>query len=253
MALAQQSTDTVPGPIMINVQAKLADIDPSGSIYIVTPTNQLYKYSKKGALLSTLNYNYNGSISHIDVSNPMEIYVFYRELNKIVFLDNNLAYRGELDLASIGCQQAVAIARSYDNGIWAFDISDFQLKKFAKDGSNPQLSGNMKQFVQGEISSTVYICENGKNTVMSDSISGIHFFDLNATYIRTVFKHPTGPVKCNNSMCFFPLSNQSDFCVADNTPNLSKPITHIAPINQRFLVITPTHRITVSNNITYIY
>ena len=92
----------------------------------MSPTNQLYKYNYSGKVLATLNYNYNGNISSIDVSNPMEIYVFYKEINRVLLLDNNLAYRGELDLTKLNITQAAAIARSFDNGIWVFDLGDLQ-------------------------------------------------------------------------------------------------------------------------------
>jgi hypothetical protein len=130
------------------VNAKFIQADELGNLYIVSPSNQLYKYNTLGKVLATLNYNYNGNISSIDASNPMEIYVFYKEINRVLFLDNNLAYRGELDLTKQNITQASAIARSYDNGIWVFDMGDLQLKKMSKDGNITQSSGNIRQIIK---------------------------------------------------------------------------------------------------------
>jgi hypothetical protein len=66
-------------------EAKEIQTDRMGNLFVISKTNQLYKYNSTGKLLSTLNYNYSGNITSLDVSNPLEIYVFYKELNTIVF------------------------------------------------------------------------------------------------------------------------------------------------------------------------
>ena len=165
---------------------KKIESDRLGSWYLVSPSNQLYKYSSDGKLLSTLNYNYQGNIDQLDVTNPLEIYVFYRELNKLVFLDNTLSFRGEMALSDAGISQASSIARSYDNGIWVFDMSDLQLKKIDKDGKLLQSSGNIKQYLSKEPVFPIQIIDNGTNVFVNDPINGVLVFDLFGTYIKTV-------------------------------------------------------------------
>ena len=115
---------------------------PSGSfitsdnlenLYVATPTNDIIKYDKNGIKLATANFKVLGNISSIDASNPFEIYVFYRDQNRIIFLDNLLNLRGECDMESIGVSQIAFVARSFDNQIWLFDAADQKLKKYAKD------------------------------------------------------------------------------------------------------------------------
>src|SRR5690606_30517568 len=71
-------------------KGKLIEIDPLGNLYITTATNDIIKYDSKGKLLATVNYKVLGNISWIDASNPFEIYVFYRDQNKLIILDNLL-------------------------------------------------------------------------------------------------------------------------------------------------------------------
>ncbi len=171
------------------VNAKFIQADDIGNIYIVSPTNQLYKYNYSGKVLATLNYNYNGNISSLDVSNPMEIYVFYKEINRVLLLDNNLAYRGELDLTKLNITQAAAIARSFDNGIWVFDLGDLQLKKLTKDGMLNQSSGNIKQFTQTDFIPSVLMDNTNQIMLCNDSVCLI--FDVFAAYFKTIkFKNP---------------------------------------------------------------
>jgi hypothetical protein len=169
----------------IKVNAKIMETDRLGNVYLVSLTNQLYKYNSEGKLLSTLNYKYIGNITHVDASNPMEIYVFYQELNKIIYLDNNLAYRGETDLANLGVGQASAIGRAFDNGIWVFDVADMQLKKMDKKGENMQTSGNVKQYTDQSLQ-PVYIFDNNDKVYVDDPNAGVMVFDVFATYIKTI-------------------------------------------------------------------
>ncbi len=170
----------------INVDAKEIQTDRMGNLYIISKTNQLYKYSSSGKLLSTLNYNYSGNITSLDVSNTLEIYVFYRELNSIVFLDNNLAFRGDINLSNFGIGQASSIARSYDNGIWVFDVVDLQVKKLGKDGVISLQSNNVRQFTQAKSIMPTFMFDNNDRLYVNDSTLGILVFDVFTNYIKTI-------------------------------------------------------------------
>jgi hypothetical protein len=170
----------------IKVQVKDMETDHLGNVYAVNSSNQLYKYDANGKLLSTLNYAYIGNITHLDCSNPLEIYLFYKELNAVVFLDNNLAYRGRMNLSDFGIVQAGAIARTFDNGVWVFDIGDLQLKKMDRDGTLAQQSGNALQFSSGSNLAPDYMVDNGKRVFVNDSANGILVFDVFANYLKTI-------------------------------------------------------------------
>ncbi len=173
----------------ISIDAKDIQTDRIGNLYIITKSNQLYKYDSKGNLLGTLNYKYLGNINFIDASNPFELYVFYKELNEILFLDNNLAYRGEILLNDYGISQSSAIARSFDNGIWVFDNGDLQLKRMSKNGAALQMSGNIKQFVNGNLQPN-FIYDNNDQVFVNDSNVGILVFNVFANFIKTIpIKH----------------------------------------------------------------
>ncbi len=169
----------------IPIEAKDLQTDRLGNLYIVSKTNQLYKYDPTGKLLSTLNYKYLGNITYVDATNPMEIYVFYKELNLVVFLDNNLAYRGEMKLADVGIGQAAAICRSFDNGIWVFDLGDLQLKKMDKKGENLQTTGNMRQYVS-QPGTILSLYDNNDKVFVNDSANGILMFNIFGTYSKTL-------------------------------------------------------------------
>lgn len=182
--LSGQVLDSTKLKSSFKLNAKYIQADELGNIYAVSPTNQLYKYDQSGKILATLNYNYSGNITSIDASNPMELYVFYKEINRVIFLDNNLAYRGEIDLSKSNIIQASSVARSYDNGLWVFDLGDLQLKKLDKEGKQYQSSGNIKQFCNFNFVPG-YLADNGKQVILSND-SVILFFDVFASYARTL-------------------------------------------------------------------
>lgn len=165
---------------------KNMETDPLGNVYVVTGTNQLYKYNPDGKLLSTLNYAYLGNITHLDCSNPLEIYLFYKELNAVVFLDNNLAYRGRLNFNDYGITQALAAARSFDNEVWVFDAGDLQLKKISKSGVLSQQSGNVLQFAGSAYVSPTGIVDNGNRVMVNDSLNGVLVFDVFGNYLKSL-------------------------------------------------------------------
>jgi hypothetical protein len=188
------------------VNAKYIQADELGNLYVVSPSNQLYKYNTSGKVLATLNYNYNGNISSIDASNPMEIYVFYKEINRVLFLDNNLAYRGELDLTKQNITQASAIARSYDNGIWIFDLGDLQLKKMSKDGTVTQSSGNIRQIIKTDFIPTTLL-ENTKQVMIANDSTAL-LFDVFASYVKTYKFSKTASFQLNSNYVLQTLDKQ---------------------------------------------
>jgi hypothetical protein len=177
---------------VLPIQSKSMQADRMGNFYVVTPNNQLFKYNAKFERIATLNYVFSGSIDAVDVSNPLEIYLFYKELNQVIVLDNNLAYRGKLNLTDWGITQAACIGRSYDNGIWIFDLGDFQLKKFDKTGSLIQSSGNFRQFSQSSQLVPIACIDDGNRLFLIDEISGIYIFDVFGSFIK---KHQIEGIK----------------------------------------------------------
>jgi hypothetical protein len=171
---------------VLPVKSKVVQADRMGNFYIVTPTNQLFKYNANFERIATLNYTFSGTIDAVDVSNPLEIYLFYKALNQVVILDNNLAYRGQLNLSDWGVTQAACIGRSFDNGIWVFDLGDFQLKKFDKMGSLIQSSGNCRQYIDANEIIPIACIDDGNKVLLVDQISGIVVFDIFGSFVKKI-------------------------------------------------------------------
>jgi hypothetical protein len=129
---AQNSTLKHIDSIKINKDSEMST-DHLGHLYIITTTNDIIKYNRDGQLIANANFKIYGKIASIDVSNPFMIFVFYRDQNKILLLDNFLNILNTIDLESANISQVGCMARSFDNQIWLYDLADLKLKKYQLD------------------------------------------------------------------------------------------------------------------------
>lgn len=166
-------------------EVKYFTVDNLGFIYVVKPDNSIEKWSESGQLINQANNKIYGKLFSIDVSNPFEIYLYYKDVNKIIFTDNQLTIRGTIDLNGAEQIQASAIARSFDNGFWAFDLSDLNLKKFTKSLQLQQQSGNVLQIANANFEPSQIIDKESKVILYNDS-TGFEVFDNFANHLKTI-------------------------------------------------------------------
>jgi hypothetical protein len=78
-------------------------VDNLGNIYLLTADNQLKKLSSAGDSLAVFNaVSQYGSVSSIDVTNPLKILVYYRDFTTIIELDRYLNIINTIDLRTLG-------------------------------------------------------------------------------------------------------------------------------------------------------
>ena len=160
--------------------------DNLGQVFTANTSNDLVKYDKEFKVLATANYKSLGPIRNVDVSNPFEIYVFFKEQNKVLYFDNLLNVKGQTDLEEGGYFLLNTVARSFDNKLWIFDLNDLKLKKIRKDLSVELSSGNVREFAKNENFNPEYIAELNKQVVLFNKNSGLYLFDNFANFQRFV-------------------------------------------------------------------
>jgi len=111
------------------------DIDKLGNIYLVDSKNKIHKYNSTFELLFSNSYNTLGRISHIDVSNPQKIIVYFSDFQNLLFLDNTLSEISILNLEPLGYWNIQAVAPSVDNLVWIYDPVNFRLVKIDESGN----------------------------------------------------------------------------------------------------------------------
>lgn len=74
-------------------------VDNLDNIYLLTSTNQLKKVNSKGDSVAVFNdIKRYGSVSQVDVTNPLKILLYYKNFSTIVVLDRFLNPRNTINL-----------------------------------------------------------------------------------------------------------------------------------------------------------
>lgn len=170
----------------IKGQFKFFTTDKLGNVFVLTPKNDIQKFDKKGKKITEANFKVMGDATLIDAGNPLEIYVFYKDQNKLVYFDNMLNYRGETDLyKTLGVNNIQAVCRSYDNGFWFFDPDNFKLKKADKQGSLRSESINLANVADTTLTPQMLL-DDGKFVYLKTNNDRLLVFDILGNYIKTI-------------------------------------------------------------------
>lgn len=202
IALSQNPWATLNLIKSIEIPAQFISTDKLGNLYI-TANQEISKYDANGKLLQKNSIKSFGNIYSIDASNPMKILTFFKDYNKIIFLDNMLAVsENAIDLSTINLDQVTLASSSHDNGIWVYNSLNFEilrmdpnLKITHQSGNIAQLTGNaIKPLMLFEANNRVYLC---------DTIQGALVFDVFGTYVKTIPIKSIKDLQVENNMLYF--------------------------------------------------
>lgn len=168
----------------IDTVAKIADIDNFGNLFIVTPANDVMKFDPKGIFLwSYANKSY-GEISQLDVTDPLRIILYYAAYQQIVVLNNNLSEIGNYSFNQNPDLQISLVASTNNNGFWAYDQINRELKKLSNFFVEDLKSGNIYQRNGFDMHATAMVTEN-QQVYINDTTAGIRIFDRYGNFIKT--------------------------------------------------------------------
>jgi hypothetical protein len=138
----------------IDLKSQNITTDKLGNLYAVA-NEEIFKFDAQGTLLQKNSLKSFGNLFSIDVSNPMKILAFYKDYNKILFLDNMLApSASSIDLSAIGFDQVTLTCSSHDNGIWVFNSLNFEIVRMEPTLKISHQSGNIAQLTGNAIKPT---------------------------------------------------------------------------------------------------
>jgi len=129
--LKTTSTDSIP------IAHTQFAIDRFDALYIVSPADELIKFQTNHPTEFKYSNSRLGTISSIDVSNPLTNICFYQDFQTIVLLDRTLNPISQIDLGDWGFSNVTATCSAGNNQLWLYDASDMQLAQIAKDRNTP--------------------------------------------------------------------------------------------------------------------
>jgi hypothetical protein len=213
------------------------------NLYIITPTNDIIKYDKTGKKLATANYKVLGNIGSIDASNPFELYVFYRDQNQVLFLDNLLNMRGSCNLETINVSQVACLGRSFDNQIWLFDLADLKLKKFSKELKLLLESASFNSLPIGNNINPSQLIDNNNQVYILNNLDILEF-DIFANYNKIILKDSMSGFQWQNNQFFYFKNHKvnvftpKNFSLDTKTYDIPENTTNIRIEKERLYILT---------------
>ena len=182
-------------------KADFFTVDPLGYIYTVNNT-KLKKIDIKTDRKQEYSNLLSGKIYSVDATDPFRTLLFYKDFNKIEFLDKNLALiASPITLDDLGYYNVCAVCTSVNGGFWLFDQTLNQLVYINRDLNTEKKSVFLSDIINQNIDQEqVFMLEKNDYIYLGIREEGILLFDHYGTYIKT-----------------FPIKNISRFQVNNGT------------------------------------
>ena len=171
--------------VTISIEAIFLTSDKLQQCYVVTSSNELFKYDNNGTLLFRYNNNRLGKLQSIDVTDPFNILLFYPDYFTVVLLDRTLSITGEFQLYDLNIAEINVVGMANDNNIWLYDENAGKVKKISQGGIVLEESTNIRLSL-GKNIQPVSIMEYNNRVYLNVPYMGILVFDNFGTFIKQI-------------------------------------------------------------------
>lgn len=197
----------------INTKADFFTVDQFGAIYLIQNT-ELKKIDLKLNQEKSYSNLLLGAITIADVSDPFRTLLFYRDFNKIVYLDKNLAeLASPILLDGLGYYNVLSVCQSVHGGFWIFDQSLNSISYIDKNLNTIKKSAQLTSLLTQNVDQKqIFMLEKNDYIYLGIQGVGILLFDSYGIYIKTFPLINTEGFQVNNEiisyfydgeMCFY--------------------------------------------------
>lgn len=159
----------------LTINTHVVEVDNLNRLYVVDDKNKVINFSPENQELYRYANNRSGSVSTLDLSNPLRVVLFYDDFNHVKILDNTLSVITELGLSEM-YSDITACSSSNDGHLWVYDPIKFRLLKIRDNGSILIESSNVNDFGMIEVQISE-IAEKNNTVILCDRNKGFYFFD----------------------------------------------------------------------------
>ncbi len=155
---------------------ELFSTDKIGNCY-VCKSNLLTKISPTGKIVGQYSNFDAGSLFSVDASDPMQVLLFYKDFNLVIFVDSKLntignpIYLDQLELSS-----ASAVCKSKQFAIWIYDEYSRKLVHYGFSPKGILQTINLDKFGK-EIGTIDFMQESGSEIYLKEKDKNIWVFD----------------------------------------------------------------------------
>ena len=150
-------------------------VDKLQQIYVLDSAGEITKYDQH----DTFRYRHFGfgDISHLDVTNPHKVLVFYPGFQAVIVLDDEFTELQTLDLETLDLNYTGQICSSGDGKLWLYDEGEHRLKKVDFDNRQIVQSEPTYTFLDRPLDAAGMI-ERNNRVMIYDGQQGILVFDI---------------------------------------------------------------------------
>lgn len=167
-------------------------IDLLNNIYI-TSGNCITKYDKSGKMLVSYSDKQFGKITFTDATDPFKVLVFYREFEKLVFLDNMLSPKWQpISLQQLQGSGTSLACHSTGNCFWIYNSSKRSAYRYNK---YLDLIGESTDLINvSDKNFNPILIKEYENKLYLVSDNNLLVLDIYGTYLKTI------PIKTNQTI-----------------------------------------------------
>ncbi|MGC4100466.1 hypothetical protein [Ferruginibacter sp.] len=157
-------------------------MDNLDNVYLINDNNQLKKINGNGDSVGVYNdVKRYGTLSSIDVTNPLKLLLYYKNFSTLVVLDRFLNIRNTINFRKKNIFSVSTISTSYDNNIWLFDEQNYKLKKIDEDGSTLLETTDFRMLFDS-VPAPIQITDKENFVYLYDTAKGFYIFDYYGSF-----------------------------------------------------------------------
>jgi hypothetical protein len=190
------------GPFVIKTAFDDFTADNIGNVYFLKEA-ELQKFQANGKLFARYSNLQLGDITLVDVTNPLKILLYYRDLQQLVFLDNQLSGNSaQVSLVDLGYEQTDLVCSSVNNSFWLYNKQNNELLRFNESSQKVANTGNLKQLLRNNIN-PVSMLEHNNYLYLNCPDNGIYVFDMFGAFVKLIGITKLKEFQVNDKLIYF--------------------------------------------------
>lgn len=166
--------------------SEVASVDYIGNYYVQN-NNELWMFNRFDTLFRKFSIINLASVTNIDATNALKIQVYYRELGKILYIDNNISdFSTAISLNDLDLAQSTLVCSSYDNGFWCYLPGSMSLYRYDQYLKRVVEIENISRFFNLSSMEPMFMKEYSNTLYLFFPDYGLLVFDIFGAYVQTL-------------------------------------------------------------------
>ncbi len=166
--------------------SQLTAVDYIGNYYIQN-NNELWMFNRFDTLFRKFSIINLSDVSSIDASNALKIQLYYKELGKILYIDNNISdFSTAISLNDMSLAQSTLVCSSYDNGFWCYLPGTMSLYRYDQYLKRVVDIESINRFMSLSVMEPMFMKEYSNTLYLFFPDYGLLVFDIFGAYVQTL-------------------------------------------------------------------